>query len=122
MQNTVKKTNVRFNLKKSLHAKVWNELCELDKAKYKSISNVIILALDDFFKKQRRLVDDPFFETRERELLFIEKMVEGVRAELRFFSPTVIVGESSQISQEHNEKKEKTIDEGLVDWDFLGNS
>ena len=45
---------VRFNLEKTAHQKAWEYLQNMDKSAHKSYSNVIIIALIEYFERYNR--------------------------------------------------------------------
>ena len=74
----IKSLCIRFNLLKNKDKSAWDILHELDKKKWKSYSNTVILAVTDFFDRQRKTESDPYFETREREERFVGEIVSAV--------------------------------------------
>ena len=67
MSENIRSTNLRFNLEKDTQKRAWQYLQNMDKQQFKSYSNVIAVALVDYFDRYYRSQDDPYFETRERE-------------------------------------------------------
>ena len=74
----IKSLCIRFNLLKNKDKSAWDILHDLDKKKWKSYSNAVILAVTDFFDKQSKTESDPYFETREREERFVGEIVSAV--------------------------------------------
>ena len=74
----IKSLCIRFNLLKNKDKSAWDILHELDKKKWKSYSNAVILAVTDFFDRQSKTESDPYFETREREERFVGEIVSAV--------------------------------------------
>ena len=74
----IKSLCIRFNLLKSKDKSAWDILHNLDKKKWKSYSNAVILAVTDFFDRQNKTENDPYFETREREERFVGEIVSAV--------------------------------------------
>ena len=72
MQNHIRNTNLRFNLDKDQQRRAWEYLQTMDRQNFKSYSQVISLALVDYFDRYYRTQADPYLETREREELFCE--------------------------------------------------
>ena len=70
MQNSIRNTNLRFNLDKEQQRKAWEYLQTMNRQDFKSYSQVISLALVDYFDRYYRTQADPYLETREREELF----------------------------------------------------
>ena len=76
--NNLKTTCFRFNLDNPEHAKAWNYLKQLDKSAFKSCNDAVIKAVNDYFERYFRSVDDPYFETRQREEQFVSQIVSEV--------------------------------------------
>lgn len=74
----VKSLCIRFNLLKNRDKSAWDILHNLDKKKWKSYSNAVILAVSDFFDRQNKTESDPYFETREREEKFVGEIISSV--------------------------------------------
>ena len=96
--NEIHSTNLRLNMGKESHRKAWEYLQTMDKGQYKSYSNVIALALVEFFERKARLQDDPYFETREREERFIRQIVSEVEKALDKVLPVYLAGFMSGVS------------------------
>ena len=73
MQNHIRNTNLRFNLDKDQQRRAWEYLQTMDRRNCKSYSQVISLALVDYFDRYYRTQADPYLETREREELFVDR-------------------------------------------------
>ena len=72
-------TNIRLNLANEDDRRAWAYLQNLDRKKYKSYSRAVVAALNDYFRRQEQLADDPYLETREKEdafLLRVQKTIE----------------------------------------------
>ena len=74
MQNNIRNTNLRFNLDKEQQRRAWEYLQTMDRQDFKSYSQVISLALVDYFDRYYRTQADPYLETREREELFVKQI------------------------------------------------
>ena len=120
----IKTTCLRFNLDKPLHSKAWDILQSEDKSHSKLISEALV----EYHERHSRLADDPYFESREREDRFVEKIVgaveNAVKAELPSFLATCLVN----ISQPYNiapagiRPPEEAVTEANtedIDYDFL---
>lgn len=79
MRNNIRSTNLRFNLDKDLQRKAWQYLQTMDKDTFKSYSNAIALSVCDYFERYYHRKDDPYFETRQREEQFINRIVKTIR-------------------------------------------
>ena len=104
--NEIHSTNLRLNMGKESHRKAWEYMQTMDKGQFKSYSNVIAMALVEFFERKARLQDDPYFETREREERFIRQIVSEVEKALDKVLPVYLAGFMSGISG-----KEKSNDD-----------
>ncbi len=97
--NTVKMTCFRFNLDNPEHAKAWNYLHSIDKDKVKSGNTAVVKAVNEYFERMRKLSDDPYFETRQREERFVEQIVSEVGkafiAEMPKFLASLMLGLSA---------------------------
>ena len=78
MSENIRSTNLRFNLEKDTQMRAWQYLQTMDKQHFKSYSNVIALALVEYFDRYYRSQDDPYLETREREERFVNQIVSSV--------------------------------------------
>ena len=96
--NEIHSTNLRLNMRKESHRKSWEYLQTMDKGQYKSYSNVIAMALVEFFERKAKLQDDPYFETREREERFIRQIISEVENALDKVLPVYLAGFMSSVS------------------------
>ena len=62
MQNNIRNTNLRFNLDKEQQRRAWEYLQTMDRQNFKSYSQVISLALVDYFDRYYRTQADPYLE------------------------------------------------------------
>ena len=121
----IRSTNIRFNLDKPLHREAWQRLQAMDKARLRSYSNAVMLALVDYLGRQERLQDDPYLETREREERFVAQIVEAVKQAMEKALPLLLSGcvagmttRLPPMPQQSDEPKNDPS-EADVDWDFL---
>ena len=91
-------TNLRLNMDKESHRQAWEYLQAMDKRQFKSYSNVIALALVEFFERKAKLEDDPYFETREREERFIRQIISEVEKALDKILPVYLAGFMSGVA------------------------
>jgi hypothetical protein len=119
----IRNTNIRFNLDNPVHQKAWGYLQTMDRNKFKSYTQVVIIALVDYFDRYYKEQDDPYFETREREERFIHQIVEEVGKQFLLAMPKYLAKPVSQtdVSLEtvYEEKQEPLKNMG-IDWDFIG--
>ena len=118
----VKCTNLRFNLDKPVQRTAWECLQTMDKARFKSYSQVIALAIVDYFDRLERLQDDPYLETREREERFVSQIVAAVERAMKDALPVYLAGCMAGLSKAAPVAPTQTPEasEDAVDWDFLG--
>lgn len=91
-------SNLRFNMENPVYREAYDNLHEMDRKKYKSCNHVIAVAVNEYFKRQKLIERDPYFETREREEKFIAEIVEeigkAVREAMPGFMATYIIEKS----------------------------
>ena len=118
----VKCTNLRFNLDKPAQRAAWECLQTMDKAQFKSYSQVIALAVVDYFDRLEKLQDDPYLETREREEQFVNRIVAAVESAMTKALPVYPAGCMAGLSKAAPLAPTQTPEAGAeaIDWDFLG--
>ena len=99
MQNNIRNTNLRFNLDKEQQRRAWEYLQTMDRQDFKSYSQVISLALVDYFDRYYRTRADPYLETREREELFVKQIVDAVENSLKQALPLFLSGLTAGMAQ-----------------------
>lgn len=122
MSENIRSTNLRFNLDKEVQNRAWQYLQTMDKQRFKSYSNVIAVALVDYFDRYYRSQDDPYLETRELEERFVSQIVASVETAMEKTLPVFLAGCVAGLSQTaaitaptvQQEPDEEP------DWDFLG--
>ena len=92
MSENIRSTNLRFNLEKDTQMRAWQYLQTMDKRQFKSYSNVIAVALVEYFDRYYRSQDDPYFETREREERFVNQIVSSVESAMEKTLPVFLAG------------------------------
>ena len=122
MSENIRSTNLRFNLEKDTQMRAWQYLQTMDKQHFKSYSNVIALALVEYFEHYYRNQDDPYLETREREERFVNQIVSSVESAMEKTLPIFLAGCMAGLSQMPVAVAPATQQEPDVelDWDFLG--
>lgn len=118
----IKCTNLRFNLDKPLQRQAWERLQAMDRQQFKSYSQVVALAIVDYFDRVDRLKDDPYLETREREERFVSQIVSAVENAMTKALPVYLAGCMTGLSKTVPSSPPQVPDPGStsVDWDFLG--
>jgi hypothetical protein len=122
MSENIRSTNLRFNLEKDMQKRAWQYLQTMDKQHFKSYSNVIAVALVDYFDRYYRSQDDPYLETREREERFVNQIVSSVESAMEKTLPVFLAGCMAGLSQVPIAVAPATQQEpdAELDWDFLG--
>ena len=118
----IKCTNLRFNLDKPLQRQAWERLQAMDRQQFKSYSQVVALAIVDYFDRVDRLKNDPYLETREREERFVSQIVSAVENAMTKALPVYLAGCMTGLSKTVPSSPPQAPDPGStsVDWDFLG--
>lgn len=118
----IRNTNIRFNLDDPLHKKAWVYLHTMDRKAFKSYSSAVIAALVDFFDRYNKKKYDPYFETRESEERFVDRIVEEVGKNIKvYFSGLTINGSIETGKQKIIEDVQEEIEENAdIDWSFIG--
>ena len=120
----IKTTCLRFNLNKPEHRMAWDILQKEEK----SHSKLIAEALGEYQERRSRLADDPFFESREREDKFVERIVGAVESAVKAELPSFLAACLVNISQPYNlaPTGNRTSDNSVeevntedIDYDFL---
>jgi len=88
-----------MNLEKEADRRAWEYLQRLDRKAHKSYSHAIITAINDFFDRQKRLSDDPYLETKEREDAFLQRVMEAIAKGLQETSTLGIAGGQANFVQ-----------------------
>ena len=99
MSENIRSTNLRFNLEKDTQKRAWQYLQTMDKQHFKSYSNVIAVALVEYFDRYYRSQDDPYFETREREERFVNQIISSVESVMEKTLPVFLAGCMAGLSQ-----------------------
>ena len=118
----VKCTNLRFNLDKPVQRAAWECLQTMDKTQFKSYSQVIAHAIVDYFDRLKCSKDDPYFETREREAQFVNRIVTAVESAMTKALPVYLAGCMAGLPKTAPITPAQTPEAGAeaIDWDFLG--
>ena len=122
MIENIRSTNLRFNLEKDTQKRAWQYLQTMDKQQFKSYSNVIAVALVEYFDRYYRSQDDPYYETREREERFVNQIISSVESAMERTLPVFLAGCMAGLSQASHNTTSVVQQEpdAELDWDFLG--
>lgn len=83
MNREIVNTNIRFNLNNADDLKAYNYLQDMDRKKYKSYTKAVVIALIEHFERQQRLEADSYLETREKEDMFLKKVLDTIEQGLK---------------------------------------
>ena len=83
MNREIVNTNIRYNLNNADDIKAYNYLQNMDRKKYKSYTKVVVIALIEHFERQQRLEADSYLETREKEDIFLQKVLDTIEQGLK---------------------------------------
>ena len=86
----IRNTNIRFYEEEEEDKRAWEILHALDKKQFKSQSKFVVLAILDYYEKCIRQEQDPYFETREKEEAFSDRIVKSVEERVLNNLPVLI--------------------------------
>lgn len=126
--SNIKCTTLRLNVDKPLDREAWEYLRSMDKDEFKSYSQAVALAVTEYFKRYYKRIDDPYFETREREERFVEQIVTGVETAVEKALPTflaacftkMVMPYSSAPSINITNNNDNNVSADDIDMDFVG--
>ena len=122
----IKCTTLRLNLDKSLDRQAWDYLQGMNKDEFKSYSQAVAFAVTEHFKRYYKLIDDPYFETREREERFVEQIVTAVESAVEKVLPSFLAACFSKMVMPYNSvipaanNNENIMQPDEIDFDFVG--
>ena len=118
---------LRFNLDKPLHREAWEQLQNMDTEKFKSYTNAVVIAVTDYFQRYYKATDDPYFETREKEEEFVQRVVAQIGSAVEKAMPNFLAAcltglaqpciPSAPVSSENTTETEVLSE---IDLDFIG--
>ncbi len=122
----IKHFTIRFDMDNPKHQIIWDYLHNIDKEKYKSFSETAITAIASYFERQEQLNNDPYFETRQKEDEFVNKIIERVEQKIEKALPNFLLSCLASYAVPQNttttDKSEETNAKAPeIDWDFVGN-
>ena len=83
MSKNIINTNIRFNLDNADDRKAYEYLQSMDRKQYKSYTKAVVIALIEHFERQQRLEADSYLETREKEDIFLQKVLDTIEQGLK---------------------------------------
>ena len=78
MSRKIINTNIRFNLDNEDDRKAYKYLQSMDRKQYKSYTKAVVIAINAYFERQQRLEADSYLETREKEDIFLQKVLDTI--------------------------------------------
>ena len=75
----IKPLCLRFDLANEEERKAYNYLQNRDRSEYSSYASLVSRAVNDFYERKARLENDPYFETREKEDAFVERILSALQ-------------------------------------------
>ena len=75
----IKPLCLRFDLADEEERKAYNYLQNRDRSEYSSYAALVSRAVNDFHERKARLENDPYFETREKEDAFVERILSALQ-------------------------------------------
>ena len=110
-------TTLRLNLNSEDDRKAWEYLQHMDKQKFRSINKAVIMALNDYFDRQERILHDSYLETREKEDAFLRRVLDTITQSMSAAAPMngllqLLQGVPPHASTPDN-KQDETIDAAL---------
>jgi len=123
MSKDIVKTTLRLNISNPTQQKAWNYLQTMDKKKFISYSNIIAIAVVEYFEKYYKSKDDPYFETREREEKFIADILDKVEKRLNDLLPQYMFANmmpnTATIQEQMPNNSNLEQDDEDIDWELL---
>ena len=83
MSKKIINTNIRFNLDNEDDRKAYEYLQGMDRKQYKSYTKAVVIAVIEHFERQQRLEADSYLETREKEDMFLKKVLDTIEQGLK---------------------------------------
>lgn len=83
MSKNIINTNIRFNLDNADDRKAYEYLQRMDRKQYKSYTKAVVIALIEHFERQQQLEADSYLETREKEDVFLQKVLDTIEQGLK---------------------------------------
>lgn len=83
MSKNIINTNIRFNLDNEDDRKAYEYLQGMDRKQYKSYTKAVVIAVNEYFERQQRLEADSYLETREKEDIFLQKVLDTIEQGLK---------------------------------------
>ena len=97
----------------------------MDKTQFKSYSHAAALAITEYFQRYYKACDDPYFETREKEDEFVQRIVAQIGAAVEKAMPSFLAACLTGLAQPcvtafPPEPPKQTDEIAEIDLDFIG--
>lgn len=119
-------TSLRLNLNKDEDFKAYKHLMSFDRQKYKSYSQMIVTALNEYFDRHNHLKEDPYLETRQKEDEFLKKVIRTIETGLQTTAQANAANSLFQLLQgvqavtakpeEHNTAEQEEVSDAALDF------
>lgn len=83
-------TNIRFQEKREEDDRAWDILHKLEELNCKSQSALVVRALNAYYDQYLKKQADPYFETREKEDAFADRIVDVIEKKVFSMLPTMV--------------------------------
>ena len=83
-------TNIRFQEKREEDDRAWDILHKLEELNCKSQSALVVRALNAYYDQHLKKQADPYFETREKEDAFADRIVDVIEKKVFSMLPTMV--------------------------------
>lgn len=82
MGKEIRNRSIRFYMEKEEDRKAWEILHSDEMEDFSSVNAFVVAAINDFYERNLRKQDDPYFETREKEDAFAERIISTVEEKI----------------------------------------
>lgn len=118
-------TNIRFVLSKEEHRRAYELLSRIDRRKYKSYTEAVVVAVNAYFGRLEQIAADPYLETREKEDAFLQRVLDTIQSGVSSAVPSLMVGslmnmvqtpnvvQAPDIRSDEEDADEESIDDAL---------
>ena len=113
-------TNIRLDMTRDADRHAYERLATMDRKKYKSYSRLVVIAVNEYFERQERLMDDPYLETRAKEDAFLQRVIDTIREAAKGVLPLGLLSgfvqaiqTAPQMPAQDNHQEEDSADEAL---------
>lgn len=83
-------TNIRLNLLDEADRQAWEYLQTMNRKKYKSYTQAVVAAVNDYFGREYEKEEDPYLETREKEDAFLRQVQNAIKEGVKESVPMLL--------------------------------